>query len=101
MISEEALEQARDEERDGARYRWLLATWRTMDRATQDKVGLEYRRTSGYGVQDAERLLQAMLGHGICIMGTDPYPPKAFCPTEAGAEEYEEILAAQELMHGE
>lgn len=91
-----------EEERDGARYRWLLATWDRLDTDTRWKVVRDYRRVlDGGGIRLGKALFEALVRHGITPVGTDPYPPKAFVSTEEGAEEYEEILAAQELMHGD
>lgn len=93
-----------DGERNLARYRWLLEIYR-RGFCVNDRydIGQEYLRRGGSGIENADLLLEVLedyarkRGWKVPLEG-DPYPPRIVLATEGGAEEYDDICEAQELM---
>jgi hypothetical protein len=79
-----------------ARWDWLLKTYSKLDTDQNNAVILgmiAYGKTNGPALRDDELLYMTMMDAGIQIIGEDPDPPKAVSVTDAGAEEYAEIMS--------
>ena len=87
-----------DEERNAVRWKWLDGIWRNkLSSELRDSTGRVYRSRGGLHVENAELFYEVMAEHGVELVG-DPSPPREVPVTEAGAEEYEDILAAQDIL---
>lgn len=82
------------------RYAWLLKNYATLDRETRNKIISMYQEISG-GHTDSDAFYDAMMALGIKLPDDDPCPPILIPLTESGALEYEDAMAAAELMSGE
>jgi hypothetical protein len=79
-----------------ARWNWLLVSYHACSEDQHQEIingMLAYAKTSGPALSDDELLYMAMMDAGIQIMGEDPDPPKVASVTDAGAEEYAEIMS--------
>lgn len=88
---------------DRVRWNWLMQTYNYLNDDLRDEVIKRFGNGShslGHcGRRDDEILYGVMLDLGVVINGVDPHPPpKAPLPTDEGAEEYQDIMAAQELL---
>ena len=78
-----------------ARWDWLLKTYNNLNTDQNNAVILgmiAYGKTDGPALRDDELLYMTMMDAGIQIIGEDPDPPKVSV-TDAGAEEYAEIMS--------
>lgn len=80
------------------RWNWLLKTYLTIDEKQHNEIIKRFIATSEDGTSDDIRLEEAMLALGITPRGTDPDPPKRVGVTNAGAEEYEEIMRCMDIL---
>jgi hypothetical protein len=74
-----------------ARWDWLVQTYNTLGGDARDAIIRRMAARKGSSVDD-EALHEIMTEMGIAIRGEDPDPPKKVYATDAGAEEYEEVM---------
>lgn len=80
------------------RWNWLIeGTYNQLPPIQRGEVmSLFFKRNSNK--RDDVALYDCMVELGIQTKGTDPSPPKITLVTQAGADEYEEIMILQETV---
>lgn len=79
------------------RYAWLVKNYQTLDNETKNKIISMYQK-GRHGHTDSDALYDAMMVLGIKLTDDDPCPPILIPLTESGALEYEDAMAAMELL---
>lgn len=83
---------------DSARWTWLLSNYRDQHTAVQRQIENAYNLKS-LGADDDVTLYSIMMDIGVKLKGDDPCPPPPPPPiTQDGAEQYDDIMAAEALM---
>lgn len=80
------------------RYDWLLKNFREQDGGGQNAIRNLYIARGGRGIEDSDLLYEVMFELNVKLSGDDPDPPKIIPTTAAGALEYEDAMAAMELL---
>lgn len=80
------------------RWNWIVQTFQKLDGPLRDLVIGGFQSRKDDPTRDDIKLYEVMTNLGIIIKGTDPDPPKKTYITDAGAEEYEEIMIME--MYG-
>lgn len=101
-----------EEDKHERRWRWLAKNYHKLPDSTRNAVYNLYEKnlyekyfltTGGYHQANnremGDALYRAMMEIGVKLEGIDPYPPPIIPMTQDGAEQYDDIMAAQELMN--